>query len=571
MLAVAAAVYLNAFGHEFTFDDAQIIRDNIRIRSLGDVPQLFTTNYWGDIADRGLYRPLTLLTYALNYAVSGLDTWSYTAVNIGLHATVSTLVVLVARSLGAPSSASTCAGLLFAVHPVHAEAVGLIVGRADLLATGLFLAGILVHRSSASASSPWRHHLGAAACFGAGLLCKESAATWLPVVVVLDWFCPPQAARPGARRLSAYGCYGLVLAGVLATRWLVLGAWAVPLSTLTPVDNPIVPLRESALGNVYGATPLEARLTALAVLTDYARLLVWPARLSADYSFAQIPVVRSAGNPAVWGGVLLLAGVLGGALGLRRRIPWVAAGFAILALTFSITSNLPFPIGTICGERLLYLPSAGFALAAAGLFHALPRRPALVAVTCAVALGATRTWLRNPDLRTSLAFWESTAAASPGSTKAQAGLGGELAKRAVALDRQRRHGEASPLYDRALHHLRLALEIYPESAYALNEVGNIQLVRGTLADARANYRRAATLNPQLPVTWANWAFALKLAAQSGDATAASEALAKVNRAIELRPNHAPNYELRADVYESLLGDEARAATDRATARKLRGR
>src|SRR4051794_25447993 len=68
ILAVAAAavlVYLNAFGHEFVLDDTRIIRDNLRIRSLGNIPDLFGTSYWGIAGAQSLYRPLVLATYAL--------------------------------------------------------------------------------------------------------------------------------------------------------------------------------------------------------------------------------------------------------------------------------------------------------------------------------------------------------------------------------------------------------------------------------------------------------------------------------------------------------------------------
>ena len=92
VLASAIVVYLNAFGNDFVLDDIALIRDNVRIRSLGNVPHLFASSYWGSGGAQALYRPLVLVTYALNYAVHGLSTIGYTAVNVSLHAAVSLLL-----------------------------------------------------------------------------------------------------------------------------------------------------------------------------------------------------------------------------------------------------------------------------------------------------------------------------------------------------------------------------------------------------------------------------------------------------------------------------------------------
>ena len=88
----AVIVYLNAFGHDFVLDDTRIIQDNVRIRSIANIPALFASSYWGQSGTNALYRPLALATYALNYAIHGLWTPGYTAVNMALHASVSLLL-----------------------------------------------------------------------------------------------------------------------------------------------------------------------------------------------------------------------------------------------------------------------------------------------------------------------------------------------------------------------------------------------------------------------------------------------------------------------------------------------
>ena len=79
--AVAIAVFVNAFGGEFVYDDIALVRDNVRIRSLGSMGEIVSSNWWGDLGNRGLYRPVAMATYALNHAVTGLSYNGFLFVN----------------------------------------------------------------------------------------------------------------------------------------------------------------------------------------------------------------------------------------------------------------------------------------------------------------------------------------------------------------------------------------------------------------------------------------------------------------------------------------------------------
>ena len=149
-------------------------------------------------------------------------------------------------------------------------------------------------------------------------------------------------------------------------RHAVLGGLLISEGVIAPLDNPLVPITTTALGERLGATTGQALMTAFAVVAEYARLLAWPARLSPDYSYNQIPLVTSASDPRFIAGVAIVLAIAGGIVMLWRRSPIAAFGLAFLALTFSIVSNFVLTIGTICAERLLYLPSAG-ALIAGGV------------------------------------------------------------------------------------------------------------------------------------------------------------------------------------------------------------
>src|SRR5262245_56774984 len=151
---VAAACYLNTLPNQFAFDDLEIILRNPLVSGerAGDFAATFASHYWSHLRESGnLYRPLTILSYAANHALSGTSPWSYHAVNILLHALASALVVALGVRFGLNAPLSLAAGLLFAVHPVHSEAVAGVVGRAELLVACGAAAGWLAHVGDPSA------------------------------------------------------------------------------------------------------------------------------------------------------------------------------------------------------------------------------------------------------------------------------------------------------------------------------------------------------------------------------------------------------------------------------------
>jgi tetratricopeptide (TPR) repeat protein len=180
------------------------------------------------------------------------------------------------------------------------------------------------------------------------------------------------------------------------------------------VDNPLV-----------AADFWTARLTALKVIARYAELLVWPARLSADYSYAQIPMSR--GSVSDWIAWIALALVIAAAIVCRRnRVVLFFAGFAALGIL--PTANLLFPIGTIMAERFLYLPAIALAFCLVIALYALPLPPKAAQWTLCVivALFAIRTWVRNTDWQDDLSLARATVSVSPNSYKGHALLAGAL-------------------------------------------------------------------------------------------------------------------------------------------------
>ncbi|MDC3379189.1 hypothetical protein OAX78_02800, partial [Planctomycetota bacterium] len=182
------------------------------------------------------------------------------------------LTVLLVQSLGGTRRVALAVGVLFAVHPVHTEAVTSIVGRAELLCALFFLLAVLLHRRvpGLPGARAWAARAGVAVCAFLALLSKEHAALLLPTLLALDWIAPAEnaAAEPVVLR----GRIGdllwplIPLLAYLAIRHAVLGPHAWGPGYVTPLDNPLVPPVTSVLGITYGATGGERVLTATALI-----------------------------------------------------------------------------------------------------------------------------------------------------------------------------------------------------------------------------------------------------------------------------------------------------------------
>jgi XRE family aerobic/anaerobic benzoate catabolism transcriptional regulator len=392
--AAAFAVYLNSLGGALFYDDVMAVLKNPLVHDCDVAWNLSRPSWNGGIRDK-LWRPTATLTFAMNHALHGLAPFGYHLANVVLHAAVSVLVLSVLAAVPVAPRTAVAAALLFAVHPIHTEAVASVVGRAELLAAGGFLlawwcciaampppgrrgwAWTAPRRSPTSSRcaarrSRWRSR----PCWLADLLRQESR--WSAFVRRAPSPCRPQAVTVGFVVLPEHHRDGQVT------------------PTADLLDNPLVALLVSRL------------LTAVAVIGLYAYRLAFPLRLSADYSFDQVPAVTTPFDGGFLGGVAVL--LVGIALGwwTWRRAPAVALGLAALGLTFTVVSNLFFLIGTIMGERLVYLPSAGFCLALAGGWP--PSAASARGRAVCRAGGPPRSWLRSPSScsSTARAPWRGT-------------------------------------------------------------------------------------------------------------------------------------------------------------------
>lgn len=500
LLAASLFSYANGLTGGFTYDDKAVVRDDARIQSWQNLPEIFTTQYFGGSLKTGTaYRPIDLLSLAANFAISGRSTWSYHFVNLGFHiADVWLLFVLLRRRFG--EVLAGVAALLFACMPVHVEAVTSIVGRAETLAAFFVLLAFFA-AERARRERFWRgtpFYIAACCLYLLANLTKESAVVFPGLLFLYDMLEEEGGffQRFGARlRHGAlfYCGFFIPLAATFGIRFLVLKGFLISkFAGVFALENPLVSLHTFArVGN------------ACAVLLRGLGRIIFPLYLSADESAWQLPLLQAA-SPLFWLSLLAVAALLVAGIALFRKRP--ASGFGLLLFLLAIlpTTNFLFVIGTIMAERLLYLPSAGIALVLADFFVGraesfwrLRWRAAALAALMVFFIG--RTIVRNTVWQSDEALFSNLIATSPGSAKAHYNFAYE------AADRRE--------FGLAYAHYRKATEIFPDYYDAWAGRGRIAGELGNLEEAVSDAKRSTRIFP----TYENgWFTAASAAERRGD-------------------------------------------------------
>jgi len=419
---LAIAVFSNAPGNEFAYDDNLIVLENTGIQSLETLPQALVEPYWPGRygTGLGLWRPVVTALFGAEWALFGGNPVGFHVVNVLFHAAVTVLVVLLLGEI-LPVAGAFIGGLLFAVHPVHVEAVANVVGVAEILSAFFFLwASILLLRAR-KRMAPGRL-LAFLSLYLLAFLTKESAITLLGVVLLLDSSKDDIGVKDlGSylrRRWVLYGGMLAVAGVVLLGRFLVLGSFA----------KPYAPLGASIL------TEIPRIWTVTSTWPHIIRLLFFPLDLSVDYGPAVVPIAYGWSSVNITGvilvlGILALAfvawrrGVLSSERLSSRAIGWGVVWFVI---TISPTSNFFFLSGILLSERTLYLPSVGFVAAAAWailrLWQTRPRLAPTILVV-AVVLMCGRTWTRTPTWKNNMEVFHVLTSEHPEAGRAQWVLG----------------------------------------------------------------------------------------------------------------------------------------------------
>ncbi|XP_059129146.1 protein O-mannosyl-transferase TMTC4 isoform X2 [Peromyscus eremicus] len=483
---VSLVCFARSYDGDFVFDDSEAIVNNKDLQSDTPLGDLWHHDFWGSRLSSNTshksYRPLTVLTFRINYYLSGgFYPMGFHVVNILLHGGISILMLDVfsvlfgglqytskGRRVHLAPRASLLAALLFAVHPVHTECVAGVVGRADLLCALFFLLSFLGYCQAFKESNKEGTHsstfwvllsifLGAMA-----MLCKEQGITVLGLNAVFDILVigkfniletvqkvlhkDKSLENIGALRNGGFLFRMTLLTfggtGMLYVRWKIMGTGP---PAFTEVDNP--------------ASFADSMLVRAINYNYYYSLNAWlllcPWWLCFDWSMGCIPLIKSVGDyrvialAALW---LCLIGLIFQALcsedSCKRRILTLGLGF--LVIPFLPASNLFFRVGFVVAERVLYLPSAGYCMLLTFGFGTLSRHT---------------------------------------KKKVHYNIGKNLADQ----------GNQTA----AIRYYREAVRLNPKYVHAMNNLGNILKERNELQEAEALLSLAVQIQPDFAAAWMN--------------------------------------------------------------------
>ncbi|HTZ30880.1 MAG TPA: hypothetical protein VMH31_00380 [Methylomirabilota bacterium] len=491
LCALCCLAYGNTLANGFALDDGLYIARNSAVTHFS-IPAVFQAN-----KDANVFRPVTFATLALNWALGNTHPWGYHLVNLLLHALVAALLYLLLRKLfeghGQSAWVALVAALLFAVHPIHTDAVASIVGRSELLAAGFVLAAWLLHLNDRPILS--------LLSFVAAVLSKESALVFVPLVLLGDY------AREKYKSVLRYGCIVAVGLAYVAVLWAIQGG---------RFGQKQVPFTENPLAYLPAGMRI---LNALRVAWKYVGLQFYPFTLSCDYSFNSIPIYATWSHTALAAAAALAVMVVSVWALWTKRSQWsFAAGIYMTA--FAVTANILIPTGTIMGERLAYLPSAGFCLFAALLLARMEQRlhrMAWCVLALVLVLLTARTIIRNRDWRDNFTLFQAAERAVPANASIHDGLAGEYQRRGNWAEADLEIKTTIQIYPDFPEYLRL--RGIPEADFRIVNLAVMSAKAGDIEDALAFLNLAIERCPQFSLAWSNRAV---LRYQRGDITAARD-------------------------------------------------
>uniref|UniRef100_A0A1A8EKR1 Protein O-mannosyl-transferase TMTC3 n=1 Tax=Nothobranchius korthausae TaxID=1143690 RepID=A0A1A8EKR1_9TELE len=502
LTGLVVGCYWNSLSCGFVFDDVSAILDNKDLRPTTPIRNLFLNDFWGtpmaEERSHKSYRPLTVLTFRLNYLFSELSAASYHLLNIVLHGVVCVLFLRVCR-LFLDKTSSLVAALLFAVHPIHTEAVTGVVGRAELLSSIFLLAAFLAYTKSTGTdhSIVWAPIALTVVLVAAATLCKEQGITVVGICCVHEVFVAQGFTLPmllDTLRQVLQGKDGFpyaVLQTLLKLIVLVISTLLLVIIRVQVIQSQLPVF--TRFDNPAAVSPTPSRqLTFNYLLPVNAWLLLNPSELCCDWTMGTIPLVESLldlRNLAT----LMLYTFLGLLAHHSLRYRHTSAKTVIMALSLIVlpfvpASNLFFPVGFVVAERVLYVPSMGFCVLIAHGFkivsHTGPlKKISWLMIGVLLATYAVKTFNRNWDWESEYTLFTSALKVNKNNAKLWNNVG-------HALENQNN-------YAMALRYFLQATHVQPDDIGAHMNVGRTYKNLNRSKEAEEAYLVAKSLMPQV--------------------------------------------------------------------------
>ncbi|KAL0850131.1 hypothetical protein ABMA28_012010 [Loxostege sticticalis] len=501
--------FLFTLNGDFVFDDSEAILKNKDITSESWI-DCFYNDFWGTDIKSNLshksYRPLTIISFRLNYILNGkqLTAFPYKLTNLLCHVLCSILAwkvfenILKTHKNGNKSSKeidiSFLAALLFAVHPIHVEAVCGVVGRADLLCgVTFFTAFLLYHKATTSYKSSYIILLLCIIMAAISMLCKENGVTVLGFCILYDLsFMLGNKRKQKKDHNNCSNSYIRITMLCISIVLLLYGRWSIMGGTkpeFKSIDNPA-----AFADNWFSKVASFNYIYFLNLL-----LLLWPQWLSYDWSMGCVPLVKSVQDMRlIWVFLVYIYAVLFVIAMFRTKNKIVlrplVLSVALAVIPFLPAANIFYPVGFVIAERILYIPSAGYCLLIVmGLNKIIMRsnkqKVALFFyIFLLISLGL-RSWQRSYDWQNEYQLFMDGLSVCPLNAKVHY----NVAKVADANNKT----------DFALHSYKESLRLFPEYYQAMNNLANLLKNQKMFSEAEKYLRQALRHKKDFPAAWMN--------------------------------------------------------------------
>jgi protein O-mannosyl-transferase len=387
LFALPVIVYASAMDTPFHYDDFHSIVDNPHIRQLQNIPSFFVDpTTFSHNAESAMWRPLLLSSFALNYAISAYQVWSYHLVTLLFHLGCAGLVYGLGRRLLGAELPALLAAALFAIHPINSESVNYISSRSEVMAVFFVLSGLWFYARMPARSYMW---VWVGAAFGAGLMSK-SIVIILPALLLMWGAIFRRDLR--AEKALWGGLLAIAICYVLVV-WKFLAK--------ATVQSPVRP---------YG----EQLWTQIKALVFYLKMMVWPSAQSIDHQFL---LSSSPLDPIAGPALLFIASLLWAAFYWRRLS--LLPLFCLVFFAIALAPASLVPLNVLVNEHRLYLPSVAFCWFVAYLWQraqlrgVLWRRAALAVVPLVLGTLSLLTYGRNIVWQDALSLWGDAASKAP--------------------------------------------------------------------------------------------------------------------------------------------------------------
>ncbi|XP_049825816.1 protein O-mannosyl-transferase Tmtc3-like [Aethina tumida] len=502
LVVTCVACYYNSCYCGFVFDDISAIKENRDLRPHTPLVNIFYNDFWGTPMHKEQshksYRPLCVLTFRWNYMLGQLEPMGYHLVNMILHSVVC-LMYFRMCSMFLPELASFVSSMLFAVHPIHTEAVTGVVGRAETLSSVFFLAAFILY-SKASKSKKytgWKHLIFSMISIATAMLCKEQGITIAGVCATYEIFVSQKIRLPELRQMlkaatTPKSSYQFPWSNRATKRLVILAATTVSLllarlhimgsqlPVFTRFDNPA------------SVAPTPTRqLTYHYLVSVNLWLLIFPCDLCCDWTMSTVPLVESFFDVRNLGTIMTYAflfGIMSKAFTTENRQQSIVLlmSTALMVFPFIPASNLFFPVGFVIAERVLYMPSMGFCMLMGYgwyvLYKKMNKTVALTGLMVLLATHAAKTYTRNWDWENEYSIFMSGLRVNQRNAKLFNNVG-------HALESQNR-------YQEALLFFKTAVDVQEDDIGAHINVGRTYNHLKMFKEAEEAYLKAKSLLPK---------------------------------------------------------------------------